>query len=64
MAIRRIVTQEEEILYKKSRVVTDFNDRLHQLLDDMKDTLAQARRRRAGGAPGGGAAPGRHRDQR
>ncbi len=42
MAIRRIVTQEEEILYKKSRVVTDFNDRLHQLLDDMKDTLAQA----------------------
>ena len=42
MAIRRIVTQEEEILYKKSRVVTDYNDRLHQLLDDMKDTLAQA----------------------
>ena len=42
MAIRRIVTQEDEILYKKSRVVTDFNDRLHQLLDDMKDTLAQA----------------------
>ena len=42
MAIRRIVTQEDEFLYKKSRVVTDFNDRLHQLLDDMKDTLAQA----------------------
>ena len=39
MAIRRIVTQEEEILYKKSRVVTDFNDRLHQLLDDMKLSL-------------------------
>ena len=42
MAIRRIVTQEDEILYKKSRVVTDFNDRLHQLLDDMTDTRAQA----------------------
>ncbi len=24
------------------RQVTDFNDRLHQLLDDMKDTLAEA----------------------
>lgn len=42
MAIRKIVTQGDEILHKKSRVVTDFNDRLHQLLDDMKDTLAQA----------------------
>lgn len=42
MAIRKIVTQGDEILHKRSRVVTDFNDRLHQLLDDMKDTLAQA----------------------
>lgn len=42
MAIRKIVTQGDEILTKKSRVVTDFNDRLHQLLDDMKETLAQA----------------------
>ena len=28
------------MLYKKSRPVTEFNGRLHQLLDDMRDTLA------------------------
>ncbi len=42
MAIRKIVIQGDEVLTKKSRVVTDFNARLHQLLDDMKDTLAEA----------------------
>ena len=41
MAIRHILTKEEPALYKKSRPVTDFNARLHQLLDDMADTLAQ-----------------------
>ena len=29
-------TKEEPGLYKKSRPVTDFNPRLHQLLDDMR----------------------------
>ncbi len=42
MAIRKIVTQGNPMLTKKCRQVTDFNDRLHQLLDDMKDTLAEA----------------------
>ena len=41
MARRNILTKEEPGLYKNSRPVTDFNPRLHQLLDDMKETLAQ-----------------------
>ena len=41
MARRNILTKEEPGLYKKCRPVTDFNFRLHQLLDDMADTLAQ-----------------------
>lgn len=39
MALRKIVTSEQPGLYKKCRPVTDFNARLHQLLDDMADTL-------------------------
>jgi peptide deformylase len=39
MALRKIVVQGEECLTKKCRVVTDFNSRLHTLLDDMKETL-------------------------
>ncbi len=39
MALRKIVVQGEECLTKKCRVVTDFNTRLHTLLDDMKETL-------------------------
>ena len=42
MAIRRIVTQGDDRLGKRCRPVTDFNKRLHQLLDDMKDTLEEA----------------------
>ncbi len=42
MALRNILTKEEPTLYKKSRPVTAFNPRLHQLLDDMAETLAQA----------------------
>ena len=41
MARRNILTKEEPGLYKNCRPVTAFNPRLHQLLDDMKDTLAQ-----------------------
>ena len=40
MARRNILTKEEPGLYRKCRPVTEFNPRLHQLLDDMKDTLA------------------------
>ena len=39
MATRNIVTKEEPILYKKSRPVKAFDARLHQLLDDMAETL-------------------------
>ena len=42
MALRKILTKEEPLLYKKCRPVTVFNERLHQLLDDMADTLRQA----------------------
>lgn len=42
MALRNIVTKEDKILYKVCRPVTKFNDRFHQLLDDMTETLAQA----------------------
>ena len=42
MALRNIVTKEDKILYKVCRPVVKFNDRLHQLLDDMEDTLANA----------------------
>ena len=39
MAIRKIVTQGDDVLTKKCRPVTEFNQRLHDLLDDMADTL-------------------------
>jgi peptide deformylase len=42
MALRNILTKEQPALYKKCRPVTEFNPRLHQLLDDMTETLAQA----------------------
>jgi len=42
MAIRNILTGDEPALKKKSRIVTEFNDRLHQLLDDMHETLEKA----------------------
>lgn len=42
MGIRKIVLQGNPLLKMKSRTVKDFNLRLHQLLDDMKDTLAEA----------------------
>ena len=42
MAYRNIVTQEDPILHKTCRPVTAFNARLHQLLDDMADTLIES----------------------
>lgn len=39
MAIRNVVTSEDPILRKTSRPVERFNDKLFQLLDDMKDTM-------------------------
>ena len=42
MALRNILTEEDPTLSKKCRVVTEFNPRRHQLLDDMTETLQQA----------------------
>ena len=42
MAIRNILKNEDLTLNKKSRLVTDFNKRLHILLDDMRETLIEA----------------------
>ena len=42
MALRNILTDEDPTLYKVSRPVKDFNERLHILLDDMRQTLVQA----------------------
>lgn len=42
MAIRKIVTQGDDRLRKRCRPVTDFNTRLHELLDDMQETLTEA----------------------
>ena len=42
MALRKIVTEKEDLLYKKSRPVEKFNLRLHILLDDMADTMYKA----------------------
>lgn len=39
MALRRILTKEDEQLKKRSRRVEKFDERLHQLLDDMRETL-------------------------
>ena len=42
MALRKIVEQGEDCLTKVCRPVTALNGRLHQLLDDMAETLAEA----------------------
>ena len=42
MALRTILTDEDVALTKKSRLVTDFNERLHILIDDMRETLIEA----------------------
>ncbi len=42
MAIRNIRTDDDPILRKKSRVVENFDEKLWQLLDDMKETMYQA----------------------
>lgn len=42
MAIRNIVERGDPCLEKICRPVTDFNQRLHTLLDDMAETLAES----------------------
>jgi len=42
MGIRNILTDKEPALHKVCRPVEKFDGRLHKLLDDMKETLAEA----------------------
>ena len=42
MAIRKIVERGDPVLEKVCRPVTEFNERLHILLDDMAETLEEA----------------------
>ena len=42
MAIRKIVRFGDSVLEKECRKVEKFDKKLHQLLDDMKETLADA----------------------
>ena len=42
MALRKIALEGEACLSKMCRPVTDFNSRLHTLLDDLADTLADS----------------------
>lgn len=42
MAIRTIFSENDEILLKKSREITRFDEKLSVLLDDMKETMHQA----------------------
>ena len=42
MALRNILKDNDTTLTKPSRLVTNFDKRLHILLDDMRETLADA----------------------
>ncbi len=42
MAIRKILTDEDPVLHKKCHPVTQFDEKLGSLLDDLKATLANA----------------------
>ncbi len=40
MALRKILERKEPVLYKVSHPVTVFDEKLHDLIDDMRETLA------------------------
>lgn len=42
MAIREILTDKDPVLHKKCHPVTQFDEKLADLLDDLKETLAAA----------------------
>ena len=42
MALRKIRKKGDEILYKKSKEIVKFDEKLAQLLDDMYDTMKDA----------------------
>ena len=42
MALRKILTDKEPALHKVCKPVTDFDAKLHKLLDDMTETLIES----------------------
>ena len=42
MALRKILTDKEPALHKVCKPVTEFDAKLHKLLDDMTDTLIES----------------------
>lgn len=42
MALRKILTDKDPALHKVCKRVVDFDKKLHRLLDDMQETLAEA----------------------
>ena len=42
MALRRILTEDDETLRKVCRPVTEVNDRIRSILDDMAETMHDA----------------------
>ena len=42
MGLRKILTVDEPALHKVCKPVTDFDKKLHKLLDDMRETLIDA----------------------
>ena len=42
MGLRKILTDKEPALHKVCKSVTDFDAKLHKLLDDMADTMEDA----------------------
>lgn len=42
MSVRKILTRDDPVLSKRAHPVTKFDNKLHSLLDDLRDTLANA----------------------
>ena len=42
MGLRKILTDQEPALHKTCRQVTAFDEKLHKLLDDMRETLIES----------------------
>ena len=42
MALRKILTDKDPALHKTCKPVVNFDDRLHKLLDDMRETLIES----------------------
>ena len=65
MALRKILNKSDEILHKVCKPVTEFDDKLGQLLDDMTETLKNANGVGLAGRTGGKAEKsGRYNNRR